>query len=120
MAMPSGFQANSDRRRSTIIIMRATLHDRAPNTYYGQWSGEKPLFAGLESPAIARNELVGSAGFVPFNVPERGFPRESLAAALEICVSTKKEKNCAPGGVARFQRRLRAHRFCLKQRGSRA
>jgi hypothetical protein len=20
-----------------IIIMRATLHDHAPNTYYGQW-----------------------------------------------------------------------------------
>ena len=30
-----------------IIIMRATLHDLAPNTYYGQWPGGKPLFAGL-------------------------------------------------------------------------
>src|SRR5690348_18454466 len=29
-------------------IMRAILHDRAPNTYYGQWPGKKPLFAGLE------------------------------------------------------------------------
>ena len=30
------------------IIMRATLHDLAPNTYYGQWPGEKPRFAGFE------------------------------------------------------------------------
>ena len=22
------------------LIMRATLHDPAPNTYYGQWLGE--------------------------------------------------------------------------------
>jgi hypothetical protein len=29
--------------------MRATLHDPAPNTYYGQWSREKRLFPGLES-----------------------------------------------------------------------
>jgi hypothetical protein len=41
--------------------MRATLHDHVPNTYYGQWPGEKPLFAGLESPAIAHDELVASA-----------------------------------------------------------
>jgi hypothetical protein len=44
-----------------IIIMRATLHQRASNTYYGQWPEAKPLFPGLESPAIARNELIASA-----------------------------------------------------------
>ena len=44
-------------RGPMIIIMRATLHDHAPNTYYGQWPGEKALFAGLELPAIANNEL---------------------------------------------------------------
>jgi len=54
--------------------MRATLHDRAPNTYYGQWPEEKPLFAGLESPAIAHDELAASARFVTFDVPERDFP----------------------------------------------
>jgi hypothetical protein len=27
------FSPKSDSRRSTIIIMRATLHDHAPNTY---------------------------------------------------------------------------------------
>ena len=47
-----------------IIIMRTTLHDHAPNTYYGQWPGEKPLFPGLESPAIAHNERAASARVV--------------------------------------------------------
>jgi hypothetical protein len=73
------------------IIMRATLHDRAPNTYSGQWPGEKPLFPGLESPAIAHHELVASARVVTFGVLGPRFHRESLAAALEICVSTKKK-----------------------------
>jgi hypothetical protein len=68
------FSPRSDSRRSTIIIMRATLHDPAPNTYYGQWPGEKPLFARLESPTIAHNELAASARIVAFDVPERDFP----------------------------------------------
>jgi hypothetical protein len=37
MPMHRDCRPKSDSRRSTIIIMRATLHDRAPNTYYGQW-----------------------------------------------------------------------------------
>jgi hypothetical protein len=56
------------------IIMHATLHDHAPNTYYGQWPGKKRLLAGLESPAIAHNELVARARVVAFDVPERDFP----------------------------------------------
>ena len=68
------FSPKSDSRGSTIIIMRATLHDHVPNTYYGQWLPEKPLFAGFESPAIAHNELAARAGFVAFDVPERDFP----------------------------------------------
>jgi hypothetical protein len=32
------------------IIMRATLHDHGPNTYYGQWPEEK---AGVSGPRIA-------------------------------------------------------------------
>ena len=51
----------------------------------------KAAVSGLESPAIAHSELVASAGFGAFDVPERDFPRESLAAALEISVSTKKK-----------------------------
>jgi len=72
-------------------IMRATLHDHAPNTYYGQWPREKPLFAALESPAIAHNELAASAGFGAFDGTERHFPGNRSPPALEIRVSAKKK-----------------------------
>jgi hypothetical protein len=62
------------------IIMRATLHDNAPNTYYGQWPGKNPLFPGLESPAIAHNELAARAGFATFDAAERDFPRNHSPA----------------------------------------
>ena len=74
--------------------MRATLHDHAPNTYYGQWPGEKPLFAGLESPAIAHNELAASAGFVTFDVPERDFPGNCSPLRWKF-VCRPKRKICA-------------------------
>jgi hypothetical protein len=54
--------------------MRATLHDRLPNTYYGHWPGEKTAVSGLDSLAIAHNEVVASAGFVTFDALERDFP----------------------------------------------
>ena len=84
------------------IIMRATLHDHAPNTYYGQWPGEKPLFAGLESPAIAHNELAASARFVTFDVPERDFPGNRSPPRWKF-VFDQKEKS-ARLAKARFQR----------------
>jgi hypothetical protein len=55
-------------------IMRATLHDRAPNTYYGQWPGEKALFPGLERRSIGHDELAASTRFGVFDAPERNFP----------------------------------------------
>ena len=94
-----------------IIIMRATLHDHAPNTYYGRWPGEKAPFPGLESPAIAHNELVASAGFVTFDVSRARFPSESLAAALEICVSTT--KNYLRVWRSALSYNHAAHRFSL-------
>jgi hypothetical protein len=86
------------------IIIRATLHDRAPNTYYGQWAGGKPLFAGRESPAIAQDEPRASARVGTFDVPEREFPgNRSLPRWKFVC--RPKQKICAPDEVARFQRR---------------
>ena len=76
-------------------IMRATLHDHAPNNYYGQWPGGKGSVCGARIAAIAHNGLAASARFGTFDVPERDFPGESLAAALEICVSTKKKNQRA-------------------------
>jgi hypothetical protein len=88
-----------------IIIMRATLHDHAPNTYYGQWPEEKAMFAGLESPAIAHNELVANAGFVTLDVPERDFPGNRSPPRWKFLCRPKR-KIYAPG-EARFQRRPR-------------
>jgi hypothetical protein len=40
----------------------------------GNGRGKKPLFPGLESPAIVHNALVANARSVAFDVPERDFP----------------------------------------------
>ncbi len=96
-----------------IIIMRATLHDHAPNTYYGQWPEEKALFAGLESPAIAHNEPAAGARFVTFDVPERDFPGNRSPLCWKFLCRPKR-KICAPGEAACFQRHLHArHRLEL-------
>jgi hypothetical protein len=59
------------------IIMRATLHQAASNTYYGQWTR---LFAG-ESPrngrSIAHNEGVARARFTAVEARGRVFPSKS-------------------------------------------
>jgi hypothetical protein len=83
------------------IIMRATLPDRAPNTYYGQWPGGKAAVCGLESPAIAHDELVASAGFVAFDVPEREFPGNRSPPRWKFVPRPKRKIG------ARFQRRTR-------------
>src|SRR5262249_55974862 len=87
-----------------IFIMRVTLHDHAPNTYYGRWSEEKPLFSSLQSSAIAHNELVASASFVAFDVPKRDFSRNRSPPRWKF-VCRQKRKICVPGEGARFQRR---------------
>jgi hypothetical protein len=80
-------------------IMRATVHDHAPNTYYGQWPGKKALFAGLESPAIAHNELAASARFGTFDVPERDFPRNRSPPRWKFAPRPQR-KICALGEAA--------------------
>ena len=57
----------------------------------GNGRDEKPLFPGLESPAIAHHELIASARFVTFDGPERDFPGNPSPLVLEISVSTKKK-----------------------------
>jgi hypothetical protein len=34
------------------IFMRATLHDDAPNTYYGQWPGKSRCFRASDRPPL--------------------------------------------------------------------
>jgi hypothetical protein len=62
----------------------------------GNGGEEKPLFAGLESPAIAHHELVASAGFVAFDVPERDFPANRSPPQRKF-VCRAKRKVCAQG-----------------------
>jgi hypothetical protein len=40
--------------------MRATLHDPAPNTYYGHWLAQNAGKHAAKWEAIARNERVAS------------------------------------------------------------
>jgi hypothetical protein len=75
---------------------------RTPIT--GNGRGEKPLFAALESPAIAHNEVAASAGFVAFGIPERHFPGNRSPPRWRF-VYRPKRKICAPGELARFQQR---------------
>jgi hypothetical protein len=62
---------------------------------------EKPLFLGLESPAIAHSELAASARFWAFDVPERDFPGNRSPPRWKF-VYRPKRKICVPGEVARF------------------
>jgi hypothetical protein len=81
----------------------------------GNGWGKKPLFADLESPAIAHNELVANARFVTSGVRERDFPgNRSLPRWKFLC--RPKRKICAPG-EARFQRRPHAAHCRLIDRG---
>jgi hypothetical protein len=54
-------------------------------------AGEKPLFPGLESPAIAHNELAASAIFVAFDVPERDFPGKRPPARWKFLCRPKEK-----------------------------
>jgi hypothetical protein len=73
-------------------IMRATLHDHAANTYYGQWPEGKAAVCGPRTPAIGHNALAASAGFGAFDVPERDFPRNRSPARWKF-VRRSKEKS---------------------------
>src|SRR6185312_14295298 len=77
------------------IIMRATLHDRAPNTYYGQWPGAKAVVCGPRIAAIAHHEPAARARFGTVHVPERDFPGNRSPPRWKF-VCRPKRKICAP------------------------
>src|SRR4051812_14477420 len=99
------FRPNSESRRSTVIIMRATLHDGAPNTYYGQWLAKNARKRAAKRGAIAHNETAASARFVTFDVTGRDLPGNRSPACWKF-IYRPKRKTCAPG-EGRFQRRRR-------------
>jgi hypothetical protein len=58
---------------ATRIIMRASLHRRAPNTYYGQWLCVFAKDKGSNRGSIAHNRLAARAEFAAFDAPARDF-----------------------------------------------
>jgi hypothetical protein len=83
------------------MIMRATLHEHAPNTYYGHWLAKNARKHAAKWEAIARNELVASARFVALDVPERDFPANRSPARWKfVC---RQKENSARQAKSRFQ-----------------
>jgi len=74
-----------------IIIMRATVHDRAPNTYYGQRLGGNA--AVCEPRTAGHCPSWGCCDRWIRDLRRLGtrFGRKSPAGAPEICRSTKKK-----------------------------
>jgi hypothetical protein len=66
-----------------------TLAHRTP--IKGNGREEKPLFAGLESPAIAHHELDAGTGFERFDVPERDSPTNSSPVHRKVLFSAKRK-----------------------------
>ena len=86
--------------------MRATLHDHAPNNYYGQWPGGKGSVCGARIAAIAHNGLAASARFVAFDVPERDFPGNRSPPRWKfVCRPKRKSARLAKWRVQRRPRR---------------
>jgi hypothetical protein len=84
-----------------IIIMRATLHDHAPGTYYGHWLAENARKHAAKRRSIARNEAAVPPGIATFDVAERDLPRNRAPARWKF-VCRPKRKIRAPNEVARF------------------
>jgi hypothetical protein len=76
----------------------------------GNGRGEKPLFAGLESPSIAHHERAASAGFAAFDAAARDFPGNRSPLRLKFLCRPKR-KISTPGEAARFHRRPRRSPF---------
>jgi hypothetical protein len=95
--------------------MRTTLHDLAPNTYYGQWLAKNARKRAAKQGAIARNETVASRGVAPFDGAERGFRRNRSPARWKFSVG-QKEKSARQAKCA-FSDDHAAHRFDLQPFG---
>lgn len=76
------------------IVLRATLHQAAPNTYYGQWPRKFAQIARRDCRSIARKALVQRAPFHSFwlvYLPMRGsakvtFDHASRTASMWISI----------------------------------
>jgi hypothetical protein len=71
--------------------MRATLHDDAPNAYYGQWLVSLRPKTREMLRSIAHHERAASAGFAAFDVAARDFPGNRGRCVGNFCVDQKKK-----------------------------
>jgi len=92
--------------------MLATLHDHAPNTYYGHWLAKNAGKHAAKWGTIARNELVVSAGVATFGVAERDFPGNRSSARWKF-VCRPKEKSAHQAKWRASSDDHAAHRFYL-------
>ncbi|MBN9085985.1 MAG: hypothetical protein J0J01_03665 [Reyranella sp.] len=86
------FRRKSDSRRNTIIIMRATLHHGAPNTYYGQWPRASSKEYRSNKRSIARIEAAASAGIVALSIAS-AISQENRAPTHRKFMVRPKEKS---------------------------
>jgi hypothetical protein len=74
-------------------IMRAILQDHAPNTYYGHWLPKNALKQAAKLEAIARNEVVASAGVATFDGSERDIRANRSPARRKFVYGPKRKSN---------------------------
>jgi hypothetical protein len=104
------FRPKSESRRSTVIITRATLHDHAPNTYYGHWLANNAGKHAGKRGAIAHNETVASPGVAPFDVRARDSQGIARRRVGNLSSTTRKNlrasgrlHSCAPHRLERVR-----------------
>jgi hypothetical protein len=71
-------------------IMRATLHDRASNTYYGQWTERLLGQTRRIDRSIARNEVAARVKFAAVDVRGAFFPGNRGLGPRENLLRPKK------------------------------
>jgi hypothetical protein len=96
-------------RGPMIIIMRATLHDHAPNTYYGQWTHEEAAISGHRFAGQCPRRRAGSGAFQRRSGSCLQIPEESRPATRESLRFGKKKDGrsrpvrCAKAPPSRIQ-----------------
>src|SRR5690349_5882646 len=81
----------------------------------GNGSGERPLFPGLDSPAIAHDERAASAEAETFDAPSRDFPMNRAPPRWKFPIG-QKEKSARRGKGWAAVERYREDRPVRRQR----
>ena len=96
------------------IIMRAILHDYAPNTYYGQWREKKPLFAGSNHRPLPIMSSLRAPDSGPLMFHSEISQKIARRRVGNLCLD-QKEKSARQAKWRASSDDHAAHRFHLKQ-----